>query len=149
VTLNGSTGLSDDKLPGTDDNNWSVSVKAQWSVFDSGLIHSEIKQNEALLSKAQYTAKQKRDSVALEVRQAYLNMTAAEKNIDTAKVAVDQAEEDFKIAQVRYSSGVGTNLDVMDAEVSLTQAKNNYIKALYDYNTSKAKLDKAMGIPVK
>ena len=75
-------------------------------------------------------------------------MQEAEKRIDTTKVAVVQAEEDYKIAQVRYSAGVGTNLDVMDSQVALTQAKTNYIQALYDYNTSKAKLEKAMGIPV-
>lgn len=149
VSLSGTVGLSDDALPGTDENNWAVGVTAKWSVFDSGLNNSLIGQKKAALTKAEYTAKQIRDTVALSVRQAYLNMAAAEKNIDTAKVAVDQAEEDFKIAQVRYSSGVGTNLDVMDAEVSLTQAKTNYIKALYDYNTSKAKLDNAMGIEVK
>jgi len=94
-------------------------------------------------------ARQSRDSVQLEVRQAFLNMKEAEKRIETSKVAVDKAEEDFKIAQVRYSAGVGTNLDVIDAQLALTQAKTNNIQALYDYNTSKAKLDKAMGIPVR
>jgi outer membrane protein TolC len=149
VALSGKVGLFDDQLPGTEDNNWLIAVKANWSVFDSGLNNSKIKQKSAALSKAEYTAKQTKDNVTLSVRQAYLNMAAAEKNIDTAKVAVEQAEEDFKIAQVRYSSGVGTNLDVMDAELSLTQAKTNYIKTLYEYNTSKAKLDKAMGVAVK
>jgi outer membrane protein TolC len=40
---------------------------------------------------------------------------------------------------------VGTNLDVRDALLALNQSKTNYIQALYDYNTSKAALDKAMG----
>ena len=43
---------------------------------------------------------------------------------------------------------MGTNIDVMDARVALTTAKTNYVQALYDYNTSKAQLDKAMGMPV-
>ncbi|QDR79741.1 hypothetical protein SPTER_10360 [Sporomusa termitida] len=42
--------------------------------------------------------------------------------------------------------GVGTNLAVFDAVVALNQAKINSIKALYDYNTGKARLDKAIGI---
>ena len=75
-------------------------------------------------------------------------MQAAEKNIQTTSVAVTRAEEDYKIAQVRYSAGVGTNLDVMDANEKLTTARTNYYTALYNYNTSKASLDKAMGIPV-
>jgi len=43
---------------------------------------------------------------------------------------------------------VGTNLDVIDAELGLAQSKTNYIQALYDYNVSKAQLDKAMGVKV-
>jgi outer membrane protein TolC len=84
----------------------------------------------------------------LEVRTAYLNLTSAEKSIETAKVAVEKAQEDYKIAQVRYSAGVGTNLDVMDAEEKLTTAQSNYYNALYKYNSSKAALDKAMGLMV-
>ncbi|MDY4697559.1 MAG: TolC family protein, partial [Selenomonas montiformis] len=57
-------------------------------------------------------------------------------------------EEDYKIAQVRYQAGVGTNLDVMDAEEKLTAARTNYYTSLYNYNTSKASLDQAMGLPV-
>ena len=55
----------------------------------------------------------------------------------------------MKIEQVRYSAGVGTNSDVIDAQVSLTSAQKDYIKALYDYNTGKASLDQAMGIAVQ
>jgi outer membrane protein TolC len=76
-------------------------------------------------------------------------MVEAEKRISTSQVTVEQADEDFKIAQVRYSAGVGTNTDVIDAQVALTQAKNNYIQAMYDFNTSKANLTKAMGVPVE
>lgn len=149
VSLTGYTDWNDTELPGTDNNNWGASVTASYKLFDSGLTKSKVKQADAGLNKATEQARQSRDSVQLEVRQAYLNMKEAEKRIETSKVAVDKAEEDFKIAQVRYSAGVGTNLDVIDAQLALTQAKTNNIQALYDYNTSKAKLDKAMGIPVK
>ena len=73
---------------------------------------------------------------------------AAEKSISTTQVAVEKAQEDYKIAQVRYAAGVGTNLDVMDAEEKLTQAQTNYYTAMYNYNSSKADLDRAMGIMV-
>lgn len=149
VNASASTGWYDDNFPGTDNNNWSLGVAASWSVFDSGLTKSKIRQAEAALDKANQQAKQTIDSVQLDVRNAYLSMKEAEKRIDTTKVAVDKADEDFKIAQVRYGAGVGTNLDVIDAQVALSQAKNNYVQALYDYNTSKAKLEKAMGVPVQ
>ena len=62
--------------------------------------------------------------------------------------AVKQAEEDYNIARVRYNAGVGTNLEVMRSSDNLTTARTNYATALYRYNTSKAALDNAMGVPV-
>lgn len=149
IGASAATGWYDDEFPGTQNNTWSIGLSATWSVFDSGLTDSKIKQANAAVDKAAEQAKQTSDSVQLDVRNAYLSMKEAEKRIETTNVAVEKAQEDFKIAQVRYGAGVGTNLDVIDAQLALTQAKTNYIQALYDYNTSKAELEKAMGVPVK
>ena len=127
---------------------WTAGVNASWNVFDNGLTQASIKSANMALAKAQEEAAQTDDQIRLDVRTAYLGLQAAEKNIQTTSVAVTRAEEDYKIAQVRYSAGVGTNLDVMDANEKLTTARTNYYTALYNYNTSKAALDKAMGIPV-
>ena len=75
-------------------------------------------------------------------------MKSAEKNIVVTFGAVKQAEEQFLIAQVRYEEGVDTNLTVMDAQEKLTEARINYSSAMYNFNTSKAQLEKAMGIPI-
>lgn len=148
VNFQGRQDWNKDTFPGTDNNNWSLSLIASWTAFDSGVTDSKVKQADAAVEKANHQAKQTKDSVQLEVRQNYLSMIEAEKRIATSQVAVDKAEEDFKIAQVRYSAGVGTNIDVIDAQVALTQAKTNYIQALYDYNTNRAKLEKSMGVDV-
>lgn len=125
-----------------------VGVKASWSIFDNNVTKSQVRQAEAALAKAQENVQYVNEGIQLEVHQAYLNLLSAEKNIQTTSVAVNQASEDYNIAQVRYTAGVGTNIDVMDAAVALTTAKTNYVQALYDYNVSKAQLDKAMGLPV-
>ena len=130
------------------EDNWAAGLSANWNIFDNGVTSAQVHQADARLIQAQEQAAATSESIQLEVRQAYLTMLAAEKNIATTQVAVTQAEEDYKIAQVRYSAGVDTNLAVMDAEEKLTEARMNYYTALYDYNTSKASLDKAMGIPV-
>ncbi|MDD6121003.1 MAG: TolC family protein [Selenomonadaceae bacterium] len=129
-------------------NNWSAGVSAAWDIFDNGVTQANVKSAEATVEKAKEASAQMDESIELDVRTAFLNLQAAEKNIHTTEVAVTRAQEDYKIAQVRYSAGVGTNLDVMDAEEKLTSARTNYYTALYNYNTSKASLDKAMGIPV-
>ena len=129
-------------------NTWSIGVEGSWNIFDNNVTEAQVQQKKAALNKAQQASMQQQEAIQLDVRTAYLNLLAAEKNIQTTKVAVDKAQEDYKIAQVRYSAGVGTNLDVMDAEEKLTSTQTTYITALYDYNTSKASLDKAMGLKV-
>lgn len=148
ISATAAENLSDDKLLGTDNNTWSVGLAATWTPFDSGVTKAKIKESDSAVSTAIETAKQTKDSIELAVRTAYLSMIEAEKRIDSSQVTVNQAEENLKISQVRYSAGVGTNTDVIDAQVALTTAKMNYIQALYDYNTGKATLRKAMGMPV-
>ena len=134
--------------PGDDDENWSVGVTASMNVFDSGVTWSKIHAAQENLAKAKESQRQIKDNVELEVRTDYLNLREAEKRITTTQVAVASAEEDYHIAVVRYQAGVGTNIDVMDAQESLTQAKTNYYQALYNYNTSKAALNTSMGVGV-
>ncbi len=127
---------------------WTAGVTASWNIFDNGVTAAQVKSAQAALNQTQESAAELREAVQLEVQSAYLTLNAAEKNISTTRLAIASAEEDYKIAVVRYQAGVGTNLDVMDASDKLTQARNNYYTALYTYNTAKASLDKAMGIPV-
>lgn len=134
--------------PGDDDENWSVGVTASMNVFDSGVTWSKIHAAQENLAKAKEAQRQIKDNVELEVRTDYLSMREAEKRITTTQVAVASAEEDYHIAVVRYQAGVGTNIDVMDAQEALTQAKTNYYQALYNYNTSKAALNTSMGVGV-
>ena len=141
--LNGKSPFSDSYS-----DSWTAGITANWNIFDNGVTSAEVKNAQASLAAAEESAAETREGVQLDVQSAFLTLKAAEKNIATTKVAISSAEEDYKIAQVRYAAGVGTNLDVMDASDKLTQAKNNYYTALYTYNTAKAALDKAMGVPV-
>lgn len=129
-------------------NNWSASVMANWNIFDAGVTSAKIKQAEATVDKTAEQDKEMKSNIELEVRQSYLSMKEAEKRINTTQVAVDKAAEDLKISQAKYYAGVGTNLDVIDAQLSLTQAKTNYTQSLYDYATNKAKLEKATAVGI-
>lgn len=139
---------SDSNWPGDEDGKWGVGVNVSLNVFDTGVTLSKIHGAEADLKKAEETYRNTVDSVNLDVRSNYLGLREAEKRISTTKLAVEQADEDYRIAQLRYMSGVGTNTDVLDAQVALTQAKTNYTQALYDYNTSKTALETSIGVPM-
>ena len=144
-TIAGEKPFDDDH---TSSDVWSAGLTANWNIFDNGATSAAVHAANANLLKAQEASKQTDEQIQLQVRTAFLNLRSAEKNIQTTRVAVESAEEDYKIARVSYNAGVGTNIQVMDAEEKLTEARTNYYTALYNYNTSKADLDKAMGIPV-
>ena len=148
VSASASQAWSDSSWPGDDNGNWGVGVNVSLNVFDTGVTLSKIHGAEADLKKAEETYRDTVDSVNLDVRSNYLGLREAEKRINTTKLAVEQADEDYRIAQLRYMSGVGTNTDVLDAQVALTQAKTNYTQALYDYNTSKTDLETSIGVPM-
>lgn len=148
VAASASQSWSDTNWPGDEKGNWGVGVNVSMNVFDTGVTLSKIHGAEADLKKAEETYRDTVNAVNLDVRSNYLGLREAEKRISTTKLAVEQADEDYRIAQLRYMSGVGTNTDVLDAQVALTQAKTNYTKALYDYNTSKTALETSIGVPM-
>lgn len=149
VAATASQNWNDSNWPGDENGNWGVGVQVTMNIFDSGVTTSKIHGAEADLAKAHETYRDTVDAVNLDVRSNYLNLREAEKRIDTTKLAVSQAEEDYRIAQLRYMNGVGTNTDVLDAQVALTDAKTNYLQAMYDYNTCKTNLETAIGVPMQ
>ena len=130
-------------------DSWTAGISASWNIFDGGITSAQVNQADAALTRAKEVAAQTREQIQLDVQSYFLQLHAAEKNIGTTQASVALAEENYKIAQVRYAAGVGTNLDVMDASRKLTEARSNYFTALYNYNTAKASLDRYMGVPVE
>ena len=144
-----SNSWSDDRWPGDEGSNWGAGVGVNMNVFDSGVTKSNVARAKANLMAAKETYRQDTDNVELDVRNCYNTLREAEKRISTTQVAVAKAEEDYHIAQVRYEAGVGTNTDVLDAQVALNRARNNFNSSLYDYNLAKTALDTAMGIEAR
>ena len=140
---------SDDNYRGTSNNGWSVGANASLDIWDGGSTRNTIKVREAQLESAKEANLAAVDGVLHDVQSAYLNLRAAEQTISSAKVAVEEGQESFRIASLRYRAGVGSNLDVLDAETSLTMARNNYVQALYNYNIYVATLERAVGVPLE
>ena len=137
-----------EEVSGWNMDGWSIGGTVKLTLFDGFYTRGKVGEAMANQEKAEADLKTSVQAVELDVRQAWLNMQEAWKRIEASSAAVALAEEDYKIAQARYMAGVGTNLDVLDAETALTNAQNNYVTALYDYNSSRASLDKAMGVGV-
>jgi outer membrane protein TolC len=127
-------------------NNWTVGLNVSFNVFDNGVTKAKTKEALSEITIALQEERQLKDAITLEVSNAYLSVQEASARIQNNKVAVNQSARDYEMARERYDAGLGTNLDVMDAEVAMTQAKTNYIQAMYDYNKSRAQLKKALGM---
>lgn len=133
---------------GTSNKSWHIGAKASWSLWDGGATQNKVKVASDTLEKAKEANLAAVDSVLLSVQKAYLNLRSAEQTIQSTQTAVAQGQESFRIATLRYRAGVGTNLDVLDAETKLTTARNNYVQALYNYNISIAALEQLTGVPL-
>lgn len=145
ITMSASYGTYDTKFDEFDTKQWLVGVTAHMNIFDGNVTKAGVNAAKEMMEQAKQQEDDAVANVEFDVQQAYLNMTKSARNIETNKIAVDKATEDFMLAGMRYSVNLGTNLDVVDAQVALTAAKTAYIESLYDYNISKAALDKAIG----
>ena len=142
-----STNWDKQPLPSSNDYDYRATVSANWNLFDSNITRANIEAAQAEYDRAGYTLSETLDNIDLEVRQAYLNMREAEKRFNSTALAVKQAEEDYFIATEKYRVGEGIILDVIDAELALSQARLNYSSAQYDYARYKASLEYAIGVP--
>ena len=147
VNLSVSTSWDKQALPSGNDHDYQAGVSANWNIFDNNVTKSNVKSAEASYNKAEYELSDTEDTIDLEVRQAYLNMREAERRFNSTAMAVKQAEEDYFIATEKYKVGAGIILDVIDAELALSQARLNYASAQYDYARYKANLEYVIGTP--
>ena len=133
---------------GTSNKSWHIGAQASWSLWDGGATQNKVKVANDSLEKAKEANLATVDAVLLAVQKAYLYLRSAEPTIQSTQTAVAKGQESFRIATLRYRAGVGTNLDVLDAETKLTTARNNYVQALYNYNISIAALEQLTGVPL-
>ena len=131
--------------PENEDPSAQIGIVASIDLFDSGRTSHKKAQAARGLEKARIAKKQLFRGIRLEVEKAYHNAQAALKSIDVAQKSLDTAQEALDAARTRYRVGLSTSLERLDAEVSLTRAKTNYIHALSMYNIAVCELERAMG----
>jgi outer membrane protein len=124
---------------------WTVQALATFTLWNWGNTAFKVGENKVKVIQAEDSRKQLIESITLEVKNDYLNLLVAEKNIKVAETAIEQAEENLRMNEERYKYQVATQTDVLDAVVLLAQARVNYYGALSDFNVAKAQLERSMG----
>ncbi|HVU27783.1 MAG TPA: TolC family protein [Verrucomicrobiae bacterium] len=130
---------------GHDIHGWNAGAQLSWDIFDGMLTYGKVTQAKALYEKSKTDVEDKGRQIELEVRTAYSDFIEAQEVLDSQKTVQAEAEESLREAKARADAGTGTQLDVLDAETSLTQARTTQVQALHDYDTARARLERAIG----
>jgi outer membrane protein TolC len=135
--------------PYRDQESWYVMAVANWNFWEWGKTKNRVDLSRSRENQSSDALTNIKDQITLEVKNAYLLLREAEKQLEVSKKAVEQAEENYRISVERYKEQVATSTDVLDAQTLLTRAKSDYTNALGDMNISRAKLERAMGVHPK
>jgi outer membrane protein TolC len=126
-------------------HGWNAGAQLSWDIFDGMLTRGKVIQAKALYEKSETDLTDQGRQIELQVRTAYSQFIEAKEVLDSQAKVQEQADEALREAKARAGAGTGTQLDVLDAETALTQARNTQIQSLHDYATARAKLERAIG----
>jgi len=135
-------GLSDIQ----DSRESMIGVYASWELFAWGQTKHEVNRATAASRESSHALAGVIDEVQLEVQGNFIGAETAYENIATAKLAVDQAQENLRMVSLRYKNQIATNTNVLDANTLLSDTQTNYYQAVYDYNIRLAGLARSVGV---
>ncbi len=139
---------SDRYREGADDWDGSqlAALQFSWSLFDGCEREGELISARAKLKQREVELKDVEEDVVLGVQQALLNLKNADEYVESQRLSLQHAEEGLRLAMTGYREGVNTEVEIVDARSSLTEARGNHFKALYDHSMARLALDYAMGL---
>ncbi|HUI41131.1 MAG TPA: TolC family protein [Terriglobia bacterium] len=126
-------------------NNWAAGATLNFNLFDGGARRAQLAESHARERQADALRAQMAAGIRLQVRQAYLNLTAARQRVDVSRDSASEAQESLSILRNRYESGLATITDVLNAEAAHARAQRDYLSAVYDDRIAYATLELATG----
>jgi outer membrane protein len=150
VTANVSGGVKDGYLPNLTDPklNWAGTVALHVPLFDGGRNGAQVDQAQANLRAAEARREDAERGVTAEIEQALADVTASRSRLALLTSQIDQAQQAFSIARVRYENGAATNLDVLTAQQAVEQAQLQQAQLMFNYELSQYNLNRAVGTPL-
>jgi outer membrane protein TolC len=128
------------------DASWSLQTRLSIPIFENFSRKASMSRSKAGMNNARANYYYAKNSVAYEVKKAYLEITRTQEALKVADETELAAKEDMTIVQEKYNLGAATILELLDAQVSLITAQNTKIQTEFDYNIAVAKLENAMGL---
>lgn len=137
----GEAGERPDDLRGS----WNTQVTLSWPLFQGGQTRAQVREAKANQSALGAQLEQLRQAVRLEVEQARLGVRAAIATLGAAEEAAGAAREQLTLAEGRYQTGVGSVLELADAQLALTTALGQRVQAEFQLATARSQLLRALG----
>ena len=133
----------------TSDSVWpassSVGLQFTLPIFTGYRISSQVEQARIAQLQTRTRAEELKATIRAEVEVRLLNFRESQKRIEVQSQTISVAERSYKISLLRFREGIGSRLELTDAELQLNKAKTNYLQAVYDYLVSGVLLEKALG----
>ena len=129
----------------TSNYGYNVGGYLNFPTINGMLIKNEIKEAKALHSREQAYASNTKNNIYFEIQQAFYSMIERKNSIPVAFLGLKQAKENYELSYGRYKVGVGNPIELKEAQVQYQDAMLKYYNSLYQYNTSRAELEKFIG----
>jgi len=124
---------------------WQVQLSLNIPIFDGFRTTNRVDETLHNYYNLKAQEEDRRQQIALEVEQSYLRVVETQERINATESAAKAAKENVDLARGRYEVGVGSIIEVTDAETLYTDAQTTYIRTVYDYKIADAQLARAMG----
>jgi outer membrane protein len=128
------------------ENYYSFNLIMNIPIFKGFRVPAQVAEAKAAVREIELTRKGLTDAVKFEVESALLNLNQARESLLSQEKNIEQALEGVRVSDLNYSEGLATILDVSAAQIALSEARINRLRAVYDYEIALAMLDKAMGV---
>src|SRR5918996_772297 len=125
--------------------SWQVQLSLNIPIFDGFRTTNRVEEALRNYYVIRGQEEQQRQQVALDVEQSYLRVVELGERIKANEAAANAAKENLALANGRYQVGVGSIIEVTDAQTLYTDAQTTYIRAIYDYKIADAQLIRAIG----
>ena len=127
------------------DDSWDIGVSLVWTLWDGGRRGAERAEAAAATRAVQARIADFERQTTFEIQQRELELESARAAIDTAADGIRSALETHRVLRERFTSGVATSTEVLDAEVALLQAELDHTRAVASARFAEARLERARG----
>ena len=124
----------------------SLILSVYWPIFEGGKKIIDFQLAQIKTDQMKLTIKQAKDLASLDVEEKYYSFKEVLKSLNSLKQAMEESKESMRISSLMYGNGMGTQLDVLNAQLLYTRSSAEYLQGIYNFNISQLQLLNSVGL---